>query len=79
MEADFCVEAVQEAMANHGRPYEDVFIKAYGSVIEARRGIGGWLAFYNETSGRIRRLATGHRVRFSPGSPWRAQHIKKTK
>jgi hypothetical protein len=28
--------------------YEEVFIKAYGSVIEARRGIGGWLTFYNE-------------------------------
>jgi putative transposase len=97
MEADFCVEAVQEAMAKHGRPeifntdqgvqftsaafveqletagvrvsmdgkgrfldnifierlwrslkYEDVFIKAYGSVIEARRGIGGWISFYND-------------------------------
>ena len=97
MEADFCVEALQEAIARHGRPeifntdqgvqftsagfldelenhgirvsmdgkgrfldnifierlwrslkYEDVFIKAYGSVAEARRGIGGWLSFYNE-------------------------------
>jgi putative transposase len=97
MEADFCVEAVQEAMAKHGRPeifntdqgvqftsaafldeletegvrismdgrgrfldnifierlwrslkYEDVFVKAYGSVIEARRGIGGWFCFYND-------------------------------
>jgi putative transposase len=97
MEADFCVEAVQEAMANHGQPkifntdqgvqftsaafldeletagvrvsmdgkgrfldnifierlwrslkYEEIFIKAYGSVIEARRGIGEWLCFYNE-------------------------------
>jgi putative transposase len=97
MEADFCVDAVQEAMATHGRPeifntdqgvqftsaafldqletagtrvsmdgkgrfldnifierlwrslkYEEVFIKAYGSVIEARRGIGGWLSFYND-------------------------------
>src|SRR5208282_3094173 len=97
MEADFCVEAVQEAMAKHGRPeifntdqgvqftsaafldeletagvrismdgkgrfldnifierlwrslkYEEVFIKAYGSVLEARRGIGGWLSFYND-------------------------------
>jgi putative transposase len=102
MEADFCVEAVQEAMANHGRPeifnspcegggqgvqftsaafldeletagvrismdgkgrfldnifierlwrslkYEEVFIKAYGSVAEARQGIGGWLRFYND-------------------------------
>ena len=25
--------------------YEEVFIKAYGSVLEARLGIGGWLAF----------------------------------
>jgi hypothetical protein len=28
--------------------YEDVFIKASGSVAEARRGIGGWLSFYDE-------------------------------
>jgi len=28
--------------------YEDVFIKAYGSVAEARQGIGGWLRFYND-------------------------------
>jgi putative transposase len=97
MEAAFCVEAVQEALANHGRPeifntdqgvqftsagfvdeleaagvrismdgkgrfldnifierlwrslkYEEVFTKAYGSVTEARRGIGGWLSFYND-------------------------------
>jgi putative transposase len=97
MEAEFCVEAVQEALAKHGRPeifntdqgvqftsagfvdeleaagvrismdgkgrflenifierlwrslkYEEVFTKAYGSVIEARRSIGGWLSFYNE-------------------------------
>ncbi len=90
MEADFCVEVLQEAIARHGRPeifntdqgvqftsagfleelesrgirvsmdgkgrfldnifierlwrslkYEDVFIKAYGSVAEARQGIGG--------------------------------------
>ena len=27
--------------------YEEVFIKAYGSVAEARRGIGVWLVFYN--------------------------------
>ena len=24
------------------------YIKAYGSVAEARQGIGGWLGFYNE-------------------------------
>jgi putative transposase len=28
--------------------YEEVFIKAYASVFEARRGIGGWLTFYND-------------------------------
>ena len=28
--------------------YEEVFIKAYASVAEARLGIGGWLAFYND-------------------------------
>ena len=28
--------------------YEEVFIKAYGSVAEARLGIGGWLTFYND-------------------------------
>jgi putative transposase len=97
MEADFCVDALQDALARYGKPeifntdqgvqftsagflaalesrgirismdgkgrfldnifierlwrslkYEEVFIKAYGSVSEARRGIGGWLSFYNE-------------------------------
>jgi putative transposase len=28
--------------------YEEVFIKAYGSVREARLGIGEWLTFYND-------------------------------
>ncbi len=28
--------------------YEDVYIKAYASVREARSGIGSWLAFYND-------------------------------
>jgi putative transposase len=97
MDADFCVEALAEAMDHHGCPeifntdqgvqftsaafldeletrnirismdgkgrfldnifierlwrslkYEEVYIKAYASVAEARRGIGGWLAFYND-------------------------------
>jgi putative transposase len=97
MEADFCVEALQDAIIRHGQPdifntdqgvqftsagfldelesrgirvsmdgkgrfldnifierlwrslkYEDVFIKAYGSVAQARQSIGGWLRFYNE-------------------------------
>ena len=28
--------------------YEEVFIKAYGTVAAARVGIGGWLSFYND-------------------------------
>jgi putative transposase len=28
--------------------YEEVFIKAYGAVAEARRGIGAWISFYND-------------------------------
>ena len=97
LEADFCVEALRDAMHRFGQPeifntdqgvqftsapflteletqgvrismdgkgrfldnifierlwrslkYEEVFIKAYGSASEARRGIGGWLAFYND-------------------------------
>jgi len=97
MDADFCIEALRDAMDRHGAPeifntdqgaqftsgdfvgeleghgvrvsmdgrgryldnifierlwrslkYEEIFIKAYGGVIEARRGIGGWIAFYND-------------------------------
>jgi putative transposase len=97
MDTDFCVEALQEAMARFGQPdvfntdqgvqftsaafldelegcgvrismdgkgrfldnifierlwrslkYEEVFIKAYGSIAEARRGIGSWISFYND-------------------------------
>jgi hypothetical protein len=28
--------------------YEDIYIKGYASVPEARRGISGWLSFYND-------------------------------
>ena len=28
--------------------YEDIYIKVYASVSEARHGIGGWLSFYND-------------------------------
>ena len=28
--------------------YEEVFIEAYGSIAEARRGIGSWISFYND-------------------------------
>ena len=97
MEADFCVEALEEAVARFGQPeifntdqgsqftgndftgvlkregikismdgkgrfmdnifverlwrsvkYEEVFIKAYASVAEARSGIGTYLSFYND-------------------------------
>jgi putative transposase len=97
MEADFCVEALEEALAKHGKPeifntdqgsqftsvdftsvlldakiaismdgkgawrdnvfverlwrsvkYEEVYLKGYDSVSEARASIGRYLAFYNE-------------------------------
>ena len=96
MEASFCIEAVEEALAKYGRPeifntdqgsqftsaaftgvlmnnaiaismdgkgswrdnvfveriwksvkYEEVYLKAYGSVSEARTSIGRYLDFYN--------------------------------
>ena len=96
LEAAFCIEAVEEALARHGRPeifntdqgsqfsshdftsvllkneiaismdgkgawrdnvfverlwrsikYEEVYLKAYDSVSEARTSIGCYLAFYN--------------------------------
>jgi len=97
MEAEFCVEALKEALAKHGRPeifntdqgsqftgndftsvlldakiaismdgkgawrdnvfverlwrsvkYEEVYLRAYDSVSEARASIARYLAFYNE-------------------------------
>jgi len=97
MEAEFCVEAVKEALAKYGKPeifntdqgsqftsldftgvlldakvsismdgkgawrdnvfverlwrsvkYEEVYLRAYDSVSEARASIGRYLAFYNE-------------------------------
>ncbi|WP_371824194.1 IS3 family transposase [Methylosinus sp. KRF6] len=97
MEADFCVEALEEALGKHGKPeifntdqgsqftsidftsvlldakiaismdgkgawrdnvfverlwrsvkYEEVYLRAYDSVSEARASIGRYLAFYNE-------------------------------
>lgn len=96
MEADFCIEAVEEALARHGKPdifntdqgsqftgeaftgmllrsgiaismdgkgawrdnvfverlwrsvkYEEVYLRAYDSVPEARMSIGRYLDFYN--------------------------------
>ncbi len=96
MEADFCVEALEEALAKHGRPeifntdqgsqftseaftgvltknsiaismdgkgswrdnvfverlwrsvkYEEVYLRAYDSVCDARASIGRYLAFFN--------------------------------
>jgi putative transposase len=96
MEADFCIEAVEEALAKHGKPeifntdqgsqftsaaftgllhdnaiqismdgcgawrdnvfverlwrsvkYEEVYLRAYDSVAEARASLGRYLTFYN--------------------------------
>jgi putative transposase len=98
LSADFCVEALEEALARHGRPeifntdqgsqftsldfitvlksagiaismdgrgawrdnvfverlwrtvkYEEIYLRAYASVPEARASIGRYLAFYNGT------------------------------
>ena len=60
--ADLQTQEVQISMDGKGRyldnifierlwrslKYEEVFIKAYVSVVEARRGMGGWLTFYND-------------------------------
>ncbi|MHC2605116.1 putative transposase [Bradyrhizobium liaoningense] len=103
MEAAFCVEAVQEALAKHGRPeifntdqgsqftsleftdvlldakiaismdgkgawrdnvfverlwrtvkYEEVYLRAYDSVSEARASIAKYLAFYNQPRGSVK-------------------------
>ena len=97
MEAEFCVEVLDDARAKHGKPkifntdqgsqfsgtaftgvlikndiaismdgkgawrdnvfverfwrsvkYEEVYLKAYEDVPEARAGIGGYITFYNE-------------------------------
>jgi putative transposase len=102
--ADFCIEALEEALAHHGRPdifntdqgsqftlvdfiavlkaagiaismdgkgawrdnifverlwrtikYEEVYLRAYASVSEARASIGRYLAFYNVSSQRTSR------------------------
>ena len=42
--------------------YEEVFIKAYGSVAEARCGIGAWLVFYNNER-HTRRWTTAPQAR----------------
>jgi len=97
LHADFCVEALEAALARHGKPeifntdqgaqftseaftgvlqaagitismdgrgrcmdnvfierlwrslkYEEVYLKAYPTVAEAKAGIGSWVGFYNE-------------------------------
>src|SRR5712691_3164242 len=58
--ADFCVEALEDALARYDKPeifnerlwrslkYEEVYLHAYASVAEATAGIGNWFRFYNE-------------------------------
>ena len=111
MEVDFCLDAVEEALARHGRPeifntdqgsqftsaaftglllenairismdgrgswrdnvfverlwrsvkYEEVYLRAYDSVAEARSSLGGiWTS--TTASGRIRALTAGRRTK----------------
>src|SRR6187431_1734041 len=111
LSADFCIEALEEALARHGRPeilntdqgsqftsidfitvlkdakiaismdgkgawrdnvfverlwrtvkYEEVYLRAYDTVAEARTSIGRYLSFYN-TADRIRALTGGRRIK----------------
>ena len=48
--------------------YEEVFIKAYGSVTEARRGIGGWLCVLQRRAAASGAGLPDADVRFSPGA-----------
>ena len=45
MEAAFCAEALEEALAHHGTP--EIFNTDYARVGEARASIGRYLTFYN--------------------------------
>ena len=47
--------------------YEEVYLKAYASVLEAQRGLEDYFRFYTG-SGPIRPWATGPRPRCSMGS-----------
>jgi putative transposase len=117
--AEFCVEALEEALSLHGRPeifntdqgsqftgddftgtlerhkvtvsmdgkgrymdnifverlwrslkYEEVYLKAYSSVAEAKAGIGSWLGFYN---GERQHQSLGYRTprqAYEAACPW---------
>jgi putative transposase len=54
--------------------YEEVFIKAYGSVAEARRGISAWLGFYNCSSQRTSRYVVEEK-RFCWSAPSNAGYL----
>ena len=53
--------------------YEEVYLKAYESVAEARAGIGAYLRFYNSESPspdpRLQNSGPGVRGRKEPGTP----------
>ena len=53
--------------------YEEVYLKAYASALEAQRGLEDYFRFYKTGSGPIRPWTTGHRPRRSMGSrkPWK--------
>lgn len=126
MEAAFCVEALEEALARHGRPeifntdqgsqftsleftgvltaasvsismdgkgawrdnvflerlwrtikYEEVYLRAYDSVSEARASIARYLAFYNGGA-RIRALTGARPTRLiSARKRWRRPHDRR--
>ncbi len=60
LDASFCVDALEEAGKGRWRDnvfverlwksvkYEEVYLKAYGSIAEARRGLRKYFEFYNQ-------------------------------
>ena len=52
-----CMDNVFIERLWHGLKYEEVYLKAYDTVAEAKAGIGSWIRFYN-TQRRHQGLAT---------------------
>ena len=53
--------------------YEEVYLNAYASVLEARAGIGRYIGFYNAV-GRTPRLAAARPTRYISHSRFSQRH-----
>jgi hypothetical protein len=85
MATSFCLEALEEALARHGKliaedierlwrslKHENVYLMGYADGREARTGIGKWITFYNEERPH---QALDYRM---PMALWRGGQIAKT-